>query len=237
VTNGATSDTDIAVADGRRVLERVQGRDQLPVAAAPRRRGELRKRIGAIAIADASILVVATVIGMFVPLGMFGALAVMALLLATTVALAVIPLEQPVRYERLRQADVRALPDQTARWLQAQRAALPAPAQVLSDRIGERLAALTPQLARLEEDAPAAAEVRKLVGEQLPDFVRGYNEVPRGLRTTPRNGKTPDQQLIDGLGVIDGELADMSAQLAQGQLDSLETRGRYLEIKYKGDGS
>lgn len=232
-----TSDTDVAVSDGRRVLERIQGRDQLPVAATPQRRGELKKRIGAIAIADASILVVATIVGMFVPLGMFGALAVMALLLAATVALAVIPLEQPVRYERLREADVRALPDQTARWLQAQRPALPAPAQVLSDRIGERLAALTPQLARLEEDAPAAAEVRKLVGEQLPDFVRGYNEVPRDLRATPRNGKTPDQQLVDGLGVIDGELADMSASLAQGQLDSLETRRRYLEIKYKGDGS
>jgi hypothetical protein len=35
--------------------------------------------------------------------------------------------------------------------------------------------------------------------------------------------------------VIDDEIAEMSAQLAQGDLDLLATRGRYLQIKYQGD--
>jgi hypothetical protein len=50
-----------------------------------------------------------------------------------------------------------------------------------------------------------------------------------------RNGRTPDQQLIDGLQLIDGEIGQMTEQLAQGDLDSLAVRGRYLEIRYRGD--
>jgi hypothetical protein len=55
------------------------------------------------------------------------------------------------------------------------------------------------------------------------------------LRGTPRNGRTPDQQLIDGLTVIEREIGEMSTQLAQGDLDTLETRSRFLEIKYQGE--
>ena len=46
---------------------------------------------------------------------------------------------------------------------------------------------------------------------------------------------TPDQQLVDGLKVIGGQIDEMAGQLAQGDLDALSTRGRYLEIKYQGD--
>src|SRR3569623_1641124 len=84
-------------------------------------------------------------------------------------------------------------------------------------------------------DAPAAADIRMLVGEQRPEFVKGYEAVPKGLRGVERNGKTPDQQLVDGLGLIGREIDEMAAQLAQGDLDALSTRGRYLEIKYQGD--
>ncbi len=55
------------------------------------------------------------------------------------------------------------------------------------------------------------------------------------LRGVERNGKTPDQQLVDGLKVIGGQIDEMAGQLAQGDLDALSTRGRYLEIKYQGD--
>ena len=87
----------------------------------------------------------------------------------------------------------------------------------------------------LPDDEPAAAEVRKLVGEQLPELVRGYQRVPEPLRRVERNGRTPDQQLVDGLKIIDTEIAAMTQQLAQGDLDSLATRERYLQIKYQGE--
>lgn len=203
-----------------------------------RRTRAIARRLTRIAVADAAILVAALAIGLAMPLGLFGALGVFILLLAATALLAVWPGEPaappPPQPESLKAADLKALPAQTGRWLAAQRAALPAPARTLVDQIGLRLDTLGPQLAALEPGAPAGEDVRKLVAEQLPEFVRGYQRVPATLRATPRNGRTPDAQLTDGLALIDRQLAQMSAGLAEGDLDALATRGRYLEIKYQG---
>lgn len=229
------SETDDAISASRATLERVQGRD-LPAPRIRRRRGDtLGFRLAALAVVNAIILIAAGVVGFVLPLGLFGALAVLILMVAATCAIAFAPAARPPSIENLRAAPVRQLPAQTARWLQAQRPALPAPAVTVADRIGQRLNQLEPQLAALDPETPAATEIRKLVGEQLPDFVKGYRAVPATLRGQPRNGKTPDAQLVDGLNVIDEQLAEMSAQLAQGDLDNLSTRGRYLEIRYRGD--
>jgi hypothetical protein len=195
----------------------------------------LGRRLTRIALADAAILIGAVVIGLGMPLGMFGALAVMTLLIATTIALAIFPTTPEPTPERLRETNIRALPAQTQAWLATQRPALPAPAVTLVDQIGMKLQTLQPQLATLKDDDAEAQEVRKLIGEQLPEFLKGYASVPASLRGVPRNGKTPDAQLLDGLTLIDQEIGEMSEQLAQGTLDSLETRGRFLEIKYRGD--
>jgi hypothetical protein len=200
------------------------------------REGEVMRRVGRIAAADAAIIVAAVVVGFFIPLGMFGALAVMLLLIATTVVLAMASATPEVRAEALPGAPLRILPMQTEAWLDRQRPALPAPAQGLVDAIGLRLDALGPQLADLDDNAPAASEVRKLIGEQLPELVRGYQRVPATLRSVPRNGRTPDEQLTEGLSVIESEIGEMSASLAQGNLDQLATRERYLQIRYREDG-
>ena len=229
--------SDEVIASARAVHDRVTGRqviDRHAVRDRQRRVTRIGQRLTRIALADAAILIAAVVIGFVVPLGLFGALAVMALLIAATVTLAVWPADRAPPPERLRTVDLRALPAQTERWLQAQRPALPAPAMTLVDQIGVRLDTLAPQLATLGEGEPAAADVRKLIGEQLPDFVNGYSRVPAALRQVPRNGKTPDAELIDGLKLIEREIGQMTEQLAQGDLDSLATRGRFLEIKYRG---
>ena len=232
------SEVDDAIAAARASWSRIAGEAD---AAAPRRRARrnqpLGKRLKRIVIADAAILVLATVIGMIVPLGIMGALAVMALLIAATVVFAVWPPEHaaPPRPEKLREVDLRALPAQTERWLQAQRRDLPAPAQHLVDRIGERLDTLSPQLGRVAPDGEEAGEIRRLVGEQLPAFVADYARVPDTLRRVERNGRTPDGALVDGLGVIEREIAAMTERLAQGDLDNLQTRGRFLEMKYQGE--
>jgi hypothetical protein len=232
------SSSDEIMADARAAYRRITGEDE-PIAATRDRRQQAANRLGRklarIAIADAAILVAAVAVGLVWPLGIFGFLAVLALMVATTAVLAFsgsAPRALPP--ERLRASELKTLPAATGRWLEAQRPALPAPARTLSDQIGVRLETLQFQMAGLDESAPVAAEVRKLVGEQLPEFVRDYQKVPANLRATPRNGKTPDAQLADGLKVIDGELAQLSEQLAQGDLDTLATRGRYLELKYQG---
>ena len=54
--------------------------------------------------------------------------------------------------------------------------------------------------------------MRKLVGEQLPELVKGYQRVPEPLRRVERNGLSPDQQLAQGLQLIDDEIAEMTSQ-------------------------
>lgn len=202
-----------------------------------RRESEVVRRVGRIAIADGAILAGAIVFGLAVaPLGAMGAFLVAILLIAATLLFAVLPTGGHPEAEQLGQVPLRALPRTTEAWLDSQRKALPAPVLGLVDSIGVKLEVLAPQLAQLDEASPAAMEVRKLVGEQLPELIKGYARVPEPLRRVERGGLTPDQQLAQGLQVIDDEIGEMSTQLAQGDLDLLATRGRYLQIKYQGDG-
>lgn len=227
-------DREIARADA--VLNRSRERYTTLSARAKRRReAEILKRVGRIAAAAGLIVVAAMVIGWFVPLGMGGALIVMALLIATTLFFGMMPGSAEVTPEKFGEAPLARLPLQTEEWLDRQRPMLPGTAMPLIDSIGVKLETLAGQLKTLNEAEPAAGEVRKLVGEQLPELVKGYQRVPENLRGQDRFGQSPDRQLVDGLALIDQEIAQMSAQLAQGDLDALATRGRYLQVKYRGD--
>lgn len=234
------SEVDDAIASARSSWARISEDRTAPRAETRGRRRTTQaigKRLTRIAVADAAILIAAVVIGMIVPLGIMGALLVMALLIAATLLFAIWPTEAAPTPERLASVDIKALPAQTERWLDAQRPALPAPAVTLVDRIGLRLETLSPQLAAVDNDGEAAQEVRKLIGEQLPAFVKDYARVPPSLRTTARNGRSPDAELVAGLSLIEQEIAEMTARLAQSDLDTLSTRGRFLELKYKDDAS
>ena len=231
------TDVDRQIARSTEYLDRTRERATSLSARRRKRQGtEIMTRVGRIAAADIAILVAALVVGWIVPLGIGGAMLVMAALILATITLAILPLSPDVKPEALAQAPLKLLPLKTEQWLETQRPALPAPAQNLVDGIGVRLEGLAPQLATLDEAEPAAAEVRKLIGEQLPELLKGYARVPSALRGVERNGKTPDQQLADGLKVIDEQISGMSAQLAEGDLNLLATRGRFLEIKYREDG-
>lgn len=229
--------SDDTLARASEVLDRVSDRYR----AGPGRRArenDIARRVTRAVIADGAILAAVVAFALVIgPIGMFGFLAMVLAMIGATAFFLSMPATPAPTFEKLRAVELKALPAQTGRWLDSQRPALPAPAVTLVDQIGLKLDALAPQLATLDENTPVASEVRKLVGEQLPEFIKGYERVPSALRGVERNGKTPDQQLVEGLRVIGGEIDEMSAQLAQGDLDSLATRGRYLEIKYQGDKS
>ncbi|WP_448662158.1 hypothetical protein ACG3SL_16000 [Sphingomonas sp. CJ20] len=234
------TDVDRHIAQADAFLERTRERyGAVSKRARRQREGEILRRLGRIAAADAAILVAALIAGFLLPsgIGMFGALFVMLLLAVTTLGFAIFPLTAAPSVEQLQQVPLKALPLTTERWLEGQRLALPSPVRGLVDSIGVKLEILAPQLAALDERSPAATEVRKLVGEQLPELIKGYARVPEPLRRVERNGLTPDQQLAQGLQVIDDEIAGMTSQLAQGDLDLLATRGRYLQIKYRDEDS
>jgi hypothetical protein len=130
------------------------------------------------------------------------------------------------------------LPAQTDEWLDAQRGFLPFAAQAKLDSIGMRLEALSTQLqiAASEAERPAAAELRRLLGEELPELVRGYRKVPRALQQQPlHGGSSPERQLIEGLSTIDEQIGRMHEQLAADDLQALAVHQRYLDLKYKRD--
>lgn len=230
----AHSDVDAQIERAREVMARISSDYQGGAKRVRRKARSVARKMVAIMVANAAILIGAILLGSFVtPLGILGFLALLMLMIATTLVIAMAPGPRAPTERKLREVDIRALPAQTERWLEAQRPALPAPARTLVDQIGVRLETLSPQLAAVENDTEAAFELRRLVGEQLPAFVGDYQKVPQSLRGQVRNGRTPDAQLIDGLRLIDSEIAAMTERLAQDKLDSLQTRGRYLEMKYK----
>lgn len=146
-----------------------------------------------------------------------------------------------LRYPRLRvpeprqlaQGSLKAIVGKLELWLETQRPALPAPAVRLVDHIGMQLDALGLQLDQLDEAQPAAAEIRKLVGEHLPGLVTTYTAIPAHLRGERRaGGATPDEQLVEGLGRISAEIETVTREMASGTLDDLAIKARYLDYKY-----
>ena len=132
--------------------------------------------------------------------------------------------------------NVAQLPAQTDDWLDQQRNFLPYVAQGKLDNIAQRLEALAPQVEGMDSNRPGAAELKRLLGEELPELVRGYLKVPRALRTQPlHGGASPEQQLVNGLDTIDAQIGRLQEQLAADDLKALATHQRYLDLKYKRD--
>ena len=180
-----------------------------------------------------AILIGSMVAGFFIPLGTTGVMIALGLIVAALLLIVLLPSEPRVRTQALAAAPLTALPLQTEIWLDNQRKALPAPAVTLADSIGVKLETLAPQLERLSEQEPAAQEIRKLLSDHLPELVTGYGSIPASLRREERNGRVPEQQLVEGLTVIDGELARISETLASGDIDKLAVQNRFLELKYQ----
>lgn len=199
------------------------------------RRQHLFKKLGRVLIAGGAVLLGAALFGMLVaPLGFAGLLALIVLLIGVAVLFGKWPPFPEPRQADLPKAELKQLAGRTEIWLEAQRPALPAPARTLVDGIGVQLDLLAPQLQTLDAREPAAANIRKLVGEDLPELVAGYRRIPAGLRGEAHAGRTPDETLVGGLTMIEREIGEAARNLAAGELDKLATRERYLQLKYQG---
>ena len=195
----------------------------------------LRGRIWRMLLGVIGVIVAAMIAGIMIGgiglAGLFftalGAIVLAALLLRY-------PMQKVPDRQQLAQGSLKSIVGNTELWLETQRRALPAPAVWLVDQIGVQLDALGLQLAQIGEDQPAAGEIRKLVGEHLPELVASYTAIPAHLRKEPRGGRTPDEQLADSLGKISSEIDSVTRQLASGSIDDLAIKSRYLDYKYGG---
>lgn len=238
-------DTERALAEARRVRDdnRAGGRHRMAANASIGRESKrlksrhLGRKIRNIVIALFALWVASGIVGTII--GGIGFMGVMALIVASVVAFVVFSqypkLKVPQRADLTRATDAKQLVGRTELWLEAQRPALPAPAADMVGKIGVQLDALGLQLEGVDPNHPAAREVRTLVGETLPEMVDSYRRIPAHLRSEERVGATPDDQLASGLGKISDEIGRVTRQLAEGSLDDLAVKTRYLDYKYGDD--
>ena len=237
-----TNDSDRLINEGRALVRdnRSGGRHRRlpPIGDGSRRlrNRHYKAKLRNIAFASAGIFAFAVAAGIIIDgIGFTGIVLTFAALLVAGFVLGKFPRMKVPERADLNRGDVRQMVARTELWLEHQRPALPPPAVTLVDQIGVQLDALGLQLEGLAPNQPAAVEVRKLVGEHLPEMVSTYRRIPAHLRTEERSGRTPDQQLADGLGKISAEIDQVTRQLAAGDLDSLAVRDRYLDYRYGGE--
>jgi hypothetical protein len=238
-------DTERALEEGRSLLldNRAGGRHRR-VRARPIGRGsaELRQRnlmtrIKLIGVSLLAIVGVSMVAGIVINgIGFTGIMVAFCAVVAATFLFSNFPRVRVPQASDLNTGDVRHMVARTELWLESQRPALPAPAITLVDQIGLQLDALGVQLEHVDPLHPAAVETRKLVGETLPGIVEAYRKIPPHLRKEERAGATPDRQLAESLGKISAEIDHVTRQLADGALDDLAIRTRYLDYRYGAAG-
>jgi hypothetical protein len=188
------------------------------------------------AAALVAIWIAASVLGVIIDgLGFEG---VMLTGLATAIGIYVFgkypKMKVPQRAE-LTKGDVRQMVARTELWLEHQRRHLPREAVRVVEQLGSQLDALGQQLEKVPAEHETARDIRKLVGETLPEMIDAYLKIPEHLRHERRSGATPDEQLTQSLEKISKEIDSITRQLAQGSLDDLAITHRYLDYKY-GEG-
>lgn len=202
------------------------------------RRNNLMTRIKLIGASLIAIVLAAMVAGLVIDgIGFTGVMIAFLAVVAATFLFSNYPRVKVPRRSDLNTGDASQMVARTELWLEHQRPALPPPAVALVDQIGVQLDALGMQLEHVDPVHPAAVETRKLVGETLPGMIDAYRKIPAHLRKEERaGGAAPDQQLVESLGKISGEIDRVTRQLADGAIDDLAIRTRYLDYRYGAAG-
>lgn len=218
----------------KRALQDSQFRRSIGNRSQQLKRGHFLKKLGRAAMWTAAVLVGASVVGGILSgIGFWGVMISAGLIAGGIWASMKFPKMKIPTPETIVKSDLKSLAGKTEIWLESQRPALPAPAVQIVNGIGVQLDMLSPQLQKLSEGDAAAYEVRKLMGEHLPELINGYKAIPPSMRSQPNDsGKSPDEQLIGGLSLIEKEISGVTQQIAKGDIDNLSIRGRYLELKY-----
>lgn len=225
-----------ALARFDRVTRALDERDGAAREAARRERQRLNKdlvgRVARVGVAIGAISIVTIIVGLIVPIGMFGFLAAVGLAVGIAALLAFMPSEPAAR------APTADLPNgpmvqRFDSYLYRTRGALPAPARAEIDAISQRLPTLKATLERVDTLDPKAQDARRLMSLHLPGLIDRYMNVPaefRGLADS--EGLTVDQRLVDGLSAARTALDEISEDLAKGDLAAFETQGRFIKSRY-----
>jgi len=225
-----------ALARFDRVTRALDERDGAAREAATRERQRLNRdlgrRVARVGVGIGLVSIATIVVGLIIPIGMFGFLAAVGLAIGIAALLAFMPGESQVK------APSTDLPNgqmvqRFDSYLYRTRAALPAPARAEIDAISARLPALKQVLERVETLDPKAQDARRLMSVHLPGLIERYMNVPAEFRSqADGEGLTVDQRLVEGLGAARSALDEISQDLARNDLNAFETQGRFIKSRY-----
>jgi hypothetical protein len=219
------------------VMRRADERDGTVRAAAQRERqrlnSDLKRRLGRVGIWIGVISLATIIVGLIVPIGMFGFLAAVGLAIGIAALLAFMP-----SAERSAAAPATDLPNgemvqRFDSYLYRSRRMLPPPAQTEIDALSSVLPSLRQTLERVDTLDPNAQDARRLMSLHLPGLIDRYANVPVDYRGVPDGeGKSADERLVEALTASRAALSDISDKLARADLAALETQGRFIESRY-----
>ncbi|MEO0463928.1 MAG: hypothetical protein AAF127_12410 [Pseudomonadota bacterium] len=182
-----------------------------------------------------TILVTAGIAGVVLNgIGFTGVMMVALAVMAAAFVFGNYPKVKVPRRTELKGGSPQAMVANTELWLEAQRPALPPPAIKVVDDLGVQLDALGLQLETIDAAHPAMPQVRELVGEYIPETIDNYRKIPEHLRAEQHTGKSADERLTDSLGKLSSEIDRVTRELAEGAMDDLAIKDRYLEYRYGG---
>jgi hypothetical protein len=219
------------------VMRRADERSGPVRAAAQRERqrlnADLKRRAARIGVAIGLVSIATIVVGLIIPIGMFGFLAAVGLAIGIVALLAFMP-----SAERTAAAPPADLPNgqmvqRFDSYLYRTRALLPPPAQTEIDALSAVLPSLKQTLERVEPLDPNAQDARRLMSVHLPGLIDRYAHVPAAYRGQPDGeGKSADERLVEALAASRAALDDISEQLARADMAAFETQGRFIESRY-----
>jgi hypothetical protein len=190
------------------------------------------RRLAAVGVAVGVISLLTIVIGLLMPIGIFGFLAAVGVAIGIAALLFFWPGEDktPTVPKDVGNGEMVQRFDS---FLYKTRRALPAPAQTVVDGISAELGTLKATLERVDPLDPDAQDARRLMSVHLPGLVERYVHVPPAYRTEPdAEGLTVDQRLVEGLGAAKAALGEVSERLAKRDMDAFQTQGRFIQSRY-----
>jgi hypothetical protein len=238
----STNRFDKVIERADRVMRQLDERDGAVREAARRERqrlnSELWRRLTRVGVAIGIISLITIVIGLIMPIGMFGFLAAVGVAIGIAALLGFMPTLPSAAVAPPADLPNGQMVQRFDSYLYRQRAALPAPARNELDAISSILPSLKQTLERVDALNPEAQDARRLMSVHLPGLIDRYVNVPPAYRSH-RDGEdvTVDERLVEGLAAGRGALAEISEKLARSDVAALETQGRFIKSRYGDDGS
>lgn len=233
-----TDKVERAIARFDRITETLDARDGTARDAARRERQRLNaglgRTAGRVGMAIVAVGVLTILVGMIMPIGMFGFLAAVALAVGLAALLIAMPVREAIAPPAIT-TDLANGPmvDRFDSYLYRSRPALPAPAQSELDQISAMLPRLKETLTRVETLDPAAQDARRLMSLHLPGLIDRYAHVPAAYRgEIDGEGVSLEQRLVDGLAAGRAKLSEVADNLARGDVAAFETQGRFIKSRY-----